>query len=176
MKKWIYIIASSTAALLVVAMITAAAIWPVVDEVETGVTPEYPEVQPYYYSTDPDRIYDEAQAAVDDLDGWKLVGGESTTRRVEATRPVPVFGTDDTVTIRVEPVTEFVAQVHVRSSSDLGPADFGRNARNIETFFGELDQRLGSVRFDPDASGEEDDAEDAEEEGEMQEDAGQPEG
>ena len=138
------------AALAVVAMLASAWMWPVIDEVETGITPEYPEIQPHYYSTDPQRIYEEVVAGVEDLSGWEIADDQLSVLRINARRHGTLWGVDE-VTVRVEPVTEFVSQVHVKSASSgrLSPTDFGRNARNIEQFLGELDRRLGAVKFEP---------------------------
>lgn len=149
MKRLIYIVAGSLSALAVVAMVVTAAIWPILGEVETGNTPEYPDIQPHYYSADPDELYDEAIAAVDELDRWQRVDQHSSDHRVEATRNLWVPGVTDELTIRVEPVTEFVTRVHVHSRSGFEYADFGQNARNIREFLDEMDSRLGAVRFDP---------------------------
>ena len=135
------------AGLLVVAMIVSAMIWPVINEVETGVTPHYPEIEPRYYATSPERIFEEVRESVTALSKWELVLVDPREARVEAERTTAVVGLVSDITIRVEPVTEFVSQVHVRSTSRVGLGDLGQNARNIEEFFEELDGRLGAVLF-----------------------------
>ena len=135
---------------LIVAALATASIWPVINDVETGKTPEYPDVQPQYYSTDPARVFDEARAAIVEMDRWKVVRSDQAQRTIHAERRSRIFGFVDDVTVRVEPATEFVTQVNVRSASRVGKGDFGQNARNIETFFRALDARLGAVRFTPD--------------------------
>lgn len=149
MKKSIYIVIGALASLLVVGMIASAAIWPVINTVETGITAEYPEIQPRYYSTSTERIYEESRAAVEALPGWEMVRVDPRDEVIEAERTAGLFRLVSDVTIRVEPVTEFVSQVHLRSASRVGKGDLGQNARNIEEFFEELDQRLGAVRFQP---------------------------
>ncbi len=146
----IYIAVGTVAALMVATMVGTACMWPMINEVETGATPEYPEIQPHYYSTDSARIYEEALASVDALERWEVADRDRSQRRIEAERTTRLLRFVDDITIRVEPVTEYVAQVHVRSASRVGEADFGQNARNIEEFFDELDERLGAVKFDPD--------------------------
>lgn len=150
MKRKLYIAAGSVAALLVIMMMVSACMWPMINEVETGKTPEYPEVQPGYYSTEPDRILRESAASVEALERWVLVEQNQAQRQIAAERRTRLGFVDDII-IRVEPVTEFVSQVNVRSASRVGKGDFGQNARNIEEFFVELDTRLGSVKFDPSA-------------------------
>lgn len=149
MKKLLYILTGVSALILVVAIIVSAFLWPTINEVETGITPEYPEIQPQYYSTEPERIFEEARAAVEAMPNWEVVQSDPRAHRLEAERTTRVFRFVDDVTIEVEPVTEFVAQVHLRSASRVGKGDFGQNARNIEEFFVELDGRLGAVRFRP---------------------------
>ena len=149
MKKSLYIAVGALAGLLVVAMIASAMIWPVIDAVETGVTAQYPEIQPRYYSTAPERIFEEARESVEALPNWELVVVDRRQERIEAERTAGVVRIVSDVSIRVEPVTEFVSQVHVRSASRVGKGDLGQNARNIEEFFAELDGRLGAVLFRP---------------------------
>lgn len=151
MKRIIYSVAGGMAAVLVVAMVATAWMWPMIDEVHTGATAEYPSVQPHYYSTEPARIHEEAVAAIEELDRWTVVDQTAATGQIEARRHSSIWGLDADVEVRVESVTDFVAQVHVRSRTDFDRTDFGQNARNIEEFFDELDERLGAVIFDPDA-------------------------
>ncbi|TXD38866.1 DUF1499 domain-containing protein [Lujinxingia vulgaris] len=153
MKRKLFIAAGSLAGLLVLLMLVSACMWPMINVVETGKTPEYPEVQPGYYSTEPERILRESAASVEALERWTLVEQDEARRQLAAERRTRLGFVDD-ITIRVEPVTEFVSQVNVRSASRVGKGDFGQNARNIEEFFVELDSRLGSVKFDPSAEAE----------------------
>ncbi len=149
-------VAGGMATVVVVAMIVTAWTWPILNEVETGATPEYPELQPHYYSTEPARIHEEAKAAVEELQRWEVVDADPASLRVDAERTTRLGFVDD-ITIRAEPVTEFVSRVHVRSASRVGQADLGQNARNINEFFDELQQRLGAVQFDPAQADVEDD-------------------
>jgi uncharacterized protein (DUF1499 family) len=149
MKRRLLIAAAVLVGLIVTGLLVAASIWPVINEVETGATPEYPDVQPQYYTTEPRRVFDEATAAVEEFEHWTLVSSDPAQWRIEAERETDVFGFIDDVTVTIEPVTEFVTRVNVRSASRVGKGDFGQNARNIEEFFGELDNRLGAVKFDP---------------------------
>lgn len=150
MKRRILISAAVLVGLIVTGLLVAASIWPVINEVETGATPEYPEVQPQYYTTEPRRVFDESTAAVEELEQWTVVSSDPAQWRIEAERQTQIWGFVDDVTITIEPVTEFVTRVHVHSKSRVGKGDFGQNARNIEEFFAELDNRLGAVKFDPD--------------------------
>lgn len=161
MKRRILTAAAIAVGLFVTGLLVAASIWPVINVVETGQTPEYPDVQPQYYTTDPQRVFEEAEAGVRELEQWTVVSVEPSSRTITAERTTELLGFVDDVTVRVEPVTEFVTRVHVRSASRIGKGDFGQNARNIAEFFAELDDRLGAVKFDPDKLREDEPAEQA---------------
>lgn len=139
----------------VIALAIAASIWPAVNEVETGATPEYPNLRPQYYTASPGKVLTKAEASIDSLPRWSLVSSESASRSIQATRETQVFGFIDDVTVWVEPVTQSVTRVRVRSASRIGKLDFGQNARNIREFFSALDRRLKGAKFDPDQMDEE---------------------
>ncbi|MFP4599881.1 MAG: DUF1499 domain-containing protein [Persicimonas sp.] len=150
MKSRLLIAVAILVGLTVTALLVAASIWPVINEVETGSTPEYPEVQPHYYTADPQRVFEEARASVESLEQWTLVSEDSAAHTLQAERETSVFGFVDDVSVTIDPITEFVTRVHVKSASRVGKGDFGQNARNIEELLAELDRRLGAVKFDPD--------------------------
>lgn len=149
MKKRAYFVAGTLAAVLVIAMVVTSSIWPVLNEVETGQTAQYAELQPHYYSAEPARIFEEVQALVADLERWEGVDVDYGRSTLFATRQSGLPGLSSAVEIRVEAVTEFVSQVHLQSKTAPLPADFGQNARVIQEFLGELDHRLGAVKFKP---------------------------
>ncbi len=153
LKRRVIFGAATLVGLFVMAVLVAATIWPVIDAVETGRTEEYPDVIPRYYSADPGRVFDEVRASVAALEGFEETGFDEATRTVKGVVTGPVFGLEHDLTVRVQVVTEFVTRVRVRSASRVGKGDLGQNARNIETFFVEMDRRLGAVRFDPPAPG-----------------------
>jgi uncharacterized protein (DUF1499 family) len=138
-----------TVGVVITALLVAAAIWPVVSEVETGKTPEYADLQPQYYTAEPARVFESTRDTIEALEQWRVRSAESTSFTVNGVQTTAVFGFEHDVTIWVEPVTEFVTRVRVRSASRIGKGDFGQNARNIRTFFRGLDERLGAVTFDP---------------------------
>jgi uncharacterized protein (DUF1499 family) len=150
MKRQILTVIGIFVAIVVTGLLVAASIWPVINEVETGATPEYPELQPRYYNADPERVFAQSRDAIDSMPRWNVVSAESASHTIQATHETYVFGFIDDVTIWIEPVTEFVTRVRVRSASRVGQGDFGQNARNIRSFFSALDDRLGAVKFDPD--------------------------
>jgi uncharacterized protein (DUF1499 family) len=151
MKRKILLTIAGLIGLLVAAILISANVWPVINVVETGKTPEYAELQPGYFSADPQRVFDEAKAAAGSIERWQVVRDDVAQRTIEATATTATFSFVDDISIRVEPVTEFVTRVNVRSASRVGKGDFGQNARNIRAFQAEMNRRLGAVKFDPTA-------------------------
>lgn len=116
--------------------------WPSVNDVQTGKTPEYPDLQPRRYAVDSDRVFLAAQEVGHALPGWKLgdIDPRNRTYRAEVTVALTPF-TDD-VWVEVQPDGDG-AVVDVRSKSRAGKGDFGVNARRIRAFLTALDEQLG---------------------------------
>ena len=150
MKRRVLTILGILVGLVVTGLLVAASIWPVINVVETGKTPEYPKVRPQYYTAEPKRVFEESAAAIEAMPRWSVISAEAGTQTIKATHETYFFGFVDDVTVWIEPVTEFVTRVRVRSASRVGKGDFGQNARNIREFLRALDDRLGAVKFDPD--------------------------
>jgi hypothetical protein len=139
---------SAVKILLLAAVIAGAWVytrWPRVNEVETGATPEYPDLKVRDYMASEDKVAKAARATVERLPMWKLMAqgkgpGGSELQAVTATRWL--MKTEVTIRVRREGGR---TRVHVKSRSQPGPADFGENARNIELFLRELDQELFGV-------------------------------
>ena len=149
MKRKLFYIALVLLGVLIAVVLTVSMIWPVLNVVETGKTAEYADVVPQYYSTDPQRVFDEVRGSVTEMKRWELIKDDRSALTVTAQRSTRTMGFVDDIEIRIEPVTEFATRVNIKSSSRVGKGDFGQNARNIEEFFVELDRRLGAVKFDP---------------------------
>ena len=149
MKRKLFYVALAVFGVLIVSVIGVSAVWPVINDVETGKTPEYADLLPQYYSTDPQRVFEEARGGVTAMKRWTLVSDDRAALTIKAEHASRTLGFVDDVEIRVEPVTEFATRVSVRSKSRVGKGDFGQYARNIREFFAELDRRLGALKFDP---------------------------
>ena len=63
MKRKLLAAGAALIGALVAAILISASVWPVINVVETGKTPEYADLKPLYFSADPQRVYDEAKAA-----------------------------------------------------------------------------------------------------------------
>jgi len=143
MSKWVLVLAlGSTVVLGVVAVFN---MWPTINIVETGKTPEYPDVVPRPYPTSKDRVLDAAVQAVGRMPRWTLVSSRPEHGEIRAEATTRLFRFVDDVTIHcVE--QKGVTAVNVRSASRVGRGDFGQNARNIRAFFAELDRQMGIGR------------------------------
>jgi hypothetical protein len=130
--------------LVLVAIVAGLALaWPRIDRVETGHTPEYPDLQPRTYSASPARVEKAARAVVGHLSGFRFVGAGQGPRGIDiqavATTKV---STDHDVTILIR-ADGGRTRVDVRSVSRTGPWDFGQNARNIRAVLRALDAEMG---------------------------------
>ena len=128
-------------AVLGVLLVALTGCWPVINDVETGKAPEYPDLVPRTYEAKPELVFDAALHAIHRLSRWALAAHrpESGEIRAEATSRLFRFVDDVTILVRDEGGKTVVS---VRSASRVGKGDFGQNARNIRAFFEELDAQL----------------------------------
>jgi uncharacterized protein (DUF1499 family) len=117
--------------------------WPRINDVETGRTPEYPDLKVQRFTATDERVTRAARGAVAHLPGWELIGsgrgpGGAELQAVARTR---VLRFKDDVTVRIRR-RDGAAEVAVRSRSRLGKADFGQNARNIRAFQAEMERQM----------------------------------
>jgi uncharacterized protein (DUF1499 family) len=115
--------------------------WPLINVVETGRTPQYPDIIPRVYQAEPGRVFDAALHAVNRLPRWTLVVHRPEIGEIQAEVRTRMVRFVDDVLIRIEKTQEG-ARVHVRSASRVGRGDFGQNARTIRSFLAELDRQL----------------------------------
>ena len=138
LKIAIAVVAGITGFLLVLFALRA---WPLINVVETGRTPEYPNITPRVYRESRDRVFDAALHAVHRLPRWSLISSRPESGEIRAEARTRMLRFVDDVLIRVTAGGE-TAVVTVRSASRIGRGDFGQNARNIRAFFDELDRQL----------------------------------
>lgn len=129
--------------LAVAGAVAAVLAWPRINDVETGRTPEYPDLQVRTYSRDVATVAKAAQKAVERLPRWTFVGAGQGPggAEVHAVHKTLVFRFSDDVTVRVR-AAGGRASLTVRSKSRTGKWDFGQNARNIRELLAELDRDL----------------------------------
>jgi uncharacterized protein (DUF1499 family) len=128
---------------LAVAVVLAITHWPRLDHVETGRTPEYPDLRVRDYGASEEKVVKAARAAIAALPRWTPVGGGKGPggAEIQAEVRMPVLGLTDDVFIRVRR-QDARTTVNVLSRSRSLKWDFGQNARNIEAFLKELDRQM----------------------------------
>jgi len=117
-------------------------IWPRINDVKTGQTPEYADIQPQRFSQPVEKVCDEA-LAVSQTMGWELRESkrDSSGCVIEAVATTRLFKFKDDVTIAITGEGS-ASVVNVRSKSRIGKGDLGTNARRIRAFQAELAKRL----------------------------------
>ncbi len=140
--KWIGILLIA----LVVLRFGTAAIWPIINDVRTGVTPEYPDLQAQHFKAPPDKVFD-AALALARASGWEVVipnaapPATGKTREIRAVATTRLWHFKDDVTISIDPEGKG-SIVNVHSQSRIGKGDFGANARRIRQFQTDLAAKL----------------------------------
>jgi uncharacterized protein (DUF1499 family) len=131
---------------VVAAAVAALLAWPRINTVETGRTPEYPDLQPREYAAGEQRVTDAVKAAAGRLSRFTFVGagrgpGGSEVHYVAST---PVFRFKDDVNVRIRREGG-KTRVSVRSKSRMGKLDFGQNARNVRELLAALDREMAGL-------------------------------
>lgn len=121
-------------------MVAAAVIWPTINDVKTGETPEYADLLPQQFKQPYDRVFDAALTAADAM-GWEVTIQDRDKGEIRAVATTRVFRFKDDVTIMIGREGEDVV-VNVRSHSRVGKGDLGTNARRIRQFQAELAKRI----------------------------------
>jgi uncharacterized protein (DUF1499 family) len=127
-------------AVLVAARVVAAFIWPTINDVKTGETPQYADLQSQRFNQPYDRVFDVALATAQAL-GWEVTAQDRNQGEIQAVATTTVFRFKDDVTITISHEGEGVV-VNVRSHSRIGKGDLGTNARRIRHFQAELAKQM----------------------------------
>ena len=134
--KWIGIVL----VVLVGLRVGVAAIWPTINDVKTGATPEYADIQPQRFKQPVDRVFAAALATVRAA-GWEVTAQDPGKGEIRAVATTAVFRFNDDITIAIAREGEGTL-VNVRSRSRIGLGDFGTNARRIVRFQADLARQL----------------------------------
>jgi hypothetical protein len=127
---------------ILVALVAAAAGayfgWPRINVVETGRTPQYPDLKPREYDKSPADITKVARGVADRL-GWEYFGGGSGAGGSEIRLKAHLWklAIPGQVVVHVKG-SHGHSTMTIRSESEYGPWDFGQNARNIRVFLAEM--------------------------------------
>ena len=140
MKKRIFLGVGAVVAVLIALRVVAALIWPTINDVKTGATPEYPELKAQRFALPQDRVYAAALAAAQGM-GWEVTAQSAEKGEILAVATTAVFRFKDDVTLNVSRDTDSTV-VNMRSHSRIGKGDLGANARRIRDFQTELAKRL----------------------------------
>ncbi|HWX23625.1 MAG TPA: DUF1499 domain-containing protein [Vicinamibacteria bacterium] len=114
--------------------------WPRLNDVETGRTPEYPDLRVRDYRAGVETVSKAVQDALRTLPRWTFVAAGSGPggAEVQAIHETRVLHFKDDVTIRISSKGGRT-RVSVRSRSRVGKWDFGQNARNVRELLSSLD-------------------------------------
>jgi len=121
----------------------AVTAWPRINDVETGRTPEYPDLKVREYSAGVDAVAKAVQAAIGELPRWTVVGSGKGPEGafVSAVHETPMLRFKDDVTVRIRR-EKGRTTLSARSHSRIGAWDFGQNARNLRELLAAIDARL----------------------------------
>lgn len=94
----------------------------------------YPDIAAVAIPAPPLELLPKIESTAESL-GWKLIGSDELTLRVEAQERSALFGFIDDVVIRISEYGDGGSRVDMRSVSRLGRGDFGANAERIRRFY-----------------------------------------
>ena len=119
---------------------TAAFIWPTINDVRTGVTAEYPELQPQRFAKPFDQVFAAAAATARGM-ALEVTAQSPEKGEIQAVATTRILRFKDDVTISLARDGQAVT-VNIRSKSRIGKGDLGANARRIRDFQARLAQKL----------------------------------
>lgn len=115
-------------------------IWPRINDVKTGATPEYADLQPQRFNQPVEQVF-AAALEVSGAQGWEIRESKPEQGIIEAIATTRLFKFKDDVTITITREGSATV-VNVRSKSRVGKGDLGTNARRIRAFQAELAKKL----------------------------------
>ena len=139
--KKILLIGGLQFAVLLGAGLIASFVWPRINDVKTGETAEYPDIQPQHFNVHAYRAFDAALATAQEL-GWEIIHEDRQAGEIVAVDTTRILRFKDDVTITIKPGNGENCVIYVRSHSRVGKGDLGANARRILRFQAELAKRL----------------------------------
>ncbi len=142
MKKFLKI-AGIAIGVLILVRLTVSMIWPTINDVTTGQTPQYADIQPQRFDRPPAQVFTATLAVAREM-GWDVTETDSVRGEIHAVATTRVFKFKDDVTIWIAPDRRGTL-VHVRSKSRVGLADYGTNARRIRKFQDLLSDKMAKA-------------------------------
>lgn len=138
--KRFLVVAGALIGMLIALRMIAAIIWPTINDVATGATPEYPDLQPQHVANPADQVFAAALAAAREME-LEITAQLPEKGEIQAVATTRVFRFKDDVSISVTRQGG-ITTVYVRSHSRIGKGDLGANARRIREFQARLAGRL----------------------------------
>jgi uncharacterized protein (DUF1499 family) len=116
-----------------------------INDVTTGATPEYPDLQPQRFTQPAAQVFDAASAVAHASEGWEVTQEDRANSVIQAVATTKLMHFKDDVTITVATAGDGTT-VNVRSHSRVGKGDLGANAKRIRAFQAELAKRVSASR------------------------------
>ena len=110
------------------------------DETAQAQREAYPDIQPLILEADVQSVMDEAVELILDR-SWEIVAINRIEQRIEATEKLAWFGFKDDVVLRFTQTDEGT-RVDMRSKSRIGRSDVGVNAKRIDRFLEDMEDRV----------------------------------
>ena len=133
----VLIVAGAIVGALIILRVGLAFVWPTINDVSTGATPEYPDLQPQRFAKPTDQVFAAALASAREME-LEITSQSAEKGEIRAIATTRIWRFKDDVTITVTRD----GQVNVRSKSRIGKGDLGTNARRIREFQAGLAKRL----------------------------------
>lgn len=127
-------------AVLIVLRVGLAFIWPTINDVRTGATPEYADLQAQRFKLPPIQVF-EATIDIAKEAGWEITAQDAAKGEIRAVATSSLWKFKDDITVTLSVVGDEVV-VNVHSRSRVGKGDLGANARRIRQFQAELAKRF----------------------------------
>jgi uncharacterized protein (DUF1499 family) len=138
--KRVLIVIGAIVGALIALRIVAAVIWPTINDVTTGATREYPDLQPQRFAKPADQVFAAALATAREMN-FEITAQSPENGEIQAVATTRILRFKDDVTITLGRDGKVVT-VNVRSRSRIGKGDLGANARRIRDFQDRLARRL----------------------------------
>lgn len=145
MRKFfrVFLILLGTAAL---GLLLSSLIWPPINDVTTGKTAEYPDIQPMIFEADALETFWTAAKTAKSMPLWVLTSVQQKDLTIKAEARTPTLGFVDLVEISLVQKGAKV-EVNMRSRSQIGRSDLGVNARRIKRFLKKLSTNMQIARL-----------------------------
>lgn len=107
----------------------------------TGDIAAFPELRTRRYQLPPERVFEAAQAAAQQL-GWEVVDADPRALRLYAVDESRIWRMQEQIEVAVGELDEGGSRVFMQAHGQFGFGDFGASARRIVDFHEVLERRL----------------------------------